>query len=91
MFHCAVQSFPNPFVRLLRADCRFLSFFSGSSGVRCGILSDLFGYRQVAQENIAVFPQWVRALERHFNDNPRRRRECGERRMNAATSPNGGR
>ena len=28
----------------------------------------LFGYRQVPQEHIADFPQWLHALERHLKD-----------------------
>ncbi|MFW2404521.1 MAG: transglutaminase-like cysteine peptidase [Gammaproteobacteria bacterium] len=32
---------------------------------------DLFGYRQAARADIAVFPQWVEALERHLIDDLR--------------------
>jgi len=30
---------------------------------------DLFGYREAPRTDIAVFPQWVQALERHLADN----------------------
>jgi len=33
--------------------------------------ADLFGYQQMERSNIAVFPQWVDALERHLSDNLR--------------------
>jgi len=33
--------------------------------------TDLFGYQQAARSDIAVFPQWVAALERHLSDNLR--------------------
>ncbi len=32
---------------------------------------DLFGYRETPRADIAVFPQWVEALERHLNDDLR--------------------
>lgn len=33
--------------------------------------TNLFGYQQTARSNIAVFPQWVDALDRHLSDNLR--------------------
>ncbi len=46
-----------------------------ASGVLClgcsvasAFPSQLFGYRQVAQERIDDFPQWLQALERHLKD-----------------------
>ncbi len=36
-----------------------------------GFPADLFGYRQKPRTDIGVFPQWVRALERHLADDLR--------------------
>lgn len=43
--------------------------------------SELFGYRQTAQEDIGDFPQWVSALERQLRDDLRDG-SCDERRLN---------
>ncbi len=43
--------------------------------------ADLFGYRQAAQKDLAVFPQWLRALERQLRDDLRDG-DCSERRIN---------
>ena len=38
------------------------------SAVAAAFPDQLFGYRQVPQEHIADFPQWLRVLERHLKD-----------------------
>lgn len=43
--------------------------------------ANLFGYGQTAQNDIAAFPQWLRALERQLRDDLRDG-DCGERRIN---------
>ena len=43
--------------------------------------ANLFGYRQVMQEDVTAFPQWLRALERQLRDDLRDG-DCGERRIN---------
>jgi predicted transglutaminase-like cysteine proteinase len=43
--------------------------------------ADLFGYQQTAQDDVAAFPQWLRALERQLRDDLRDG-DCGERRIN---------
>ncbi len=47
----------------------------------CAFPPDLFGYQQAAQNELAEFPQWLRALERQLRDNLRDG-DCGERRIN---------
>ncbi|MBT8445166.1 MAG: transglutaminase-like cysteine peptidase, partial [Gammaproteobacteria bacterium] len=42
---------------------------------------DLFGYSQTPRADIAVFPQWVQALERHLTDDLKDG-SCVERRFN---------
>lgn len=42
---------------------------------------DLFGYEQVAQADVATFPQWLGALERQLRDDLREG-DCAERRIN---------
>ncbi len=42
---------------------------------------ELFGYRQLPQEQIADFPQWLRALERHLKDDLQDG-DCGARTFN---------
>ena len=43
--------------------------------------ANLFGYRQSAQDDVAAFPQWLRALERQLRDDLKDG-DCGERRIN---------
>lgn len=43
---------------------------------------DLFGYRETPRTDVAVFPQWVEALERHLSDDLRDG-DCGAARLNA--------
>ena len=45
------------------------AFLCLPGGVADAFPAELFGYRQVPQEQIADFPQWLRALERHLKDN----------------------
>lgn len=40
--------------------------------------AELFGYRQLAQEQIADFPQWLRVLERHLKDDLEDGPEAGD-------------
>ena len=47
-------------------------------GVACAFPAELFGYRQVAQEHITDFPQWLRALERHLKDDLQDGPEAGD-------------
>ena len=53
-----------------------------ASSLACGIAgafpAELFGYRQVAQEHIADFPQWLQALERHLKDDLKDRPQSGD-------------
>jgi predicted transglutaminase-like cysteine proteinase len=42
----------------------------------------LFGYEQSPQADVAAFPQWLSALERHLRDNLRDG-DCAERRVNS--------
>ena len=39
-----------------------------TGGVAGAFPAELFGYRQVPQEHITDFPQWLQALERHLKD-----------------------
>ncbi len=41
----------------------------------------LFGYRQAPQADVAAFPQWLHALERHLRDDLQDG-DCAERRVN---------
>jgi len=70
-----------PLVR--RAAARWLA--SGvlclASGVACAFPTELFGYRQVPQEHLADFPQWIRVLERHLKDDLQEG-DCGARKFN---------
>jgi len=43
--------------------------------------TELFGYRQVPQENLSDFPQWLSVLERHLKDDLSDG-ECGARTFN---------
>jgi predicted transglutaminase-like cysteine proteinase len=43
--------------------------------------ADLFGYQQSIQPDVAAFPQWLSALERHLRDDLRDG-DCGERAIN---------
>jgi len=43
--------------------------------------SELFGYRQVSQERLGDFPQWLSVLERHLRDDVTDG-DCGERKFN---------
>lgn len=43
--------------------------------------NELFGYRQLPQERLADFPQWLRVLERQLKDDLRDG-DCGERTFN---------
>jgi len=47
----------------------------------CAFGDNLFGYEQAGQAGIAVFPQWLQALERHLRDDLRDG-DCAERRIN---------
>lgn len=40
--------------------------------------SELFGYRQLPQEQVSDFPQWLRVLERHLKDDLRDGPEAGD-------------
>lgn len=40
--------------------------------------AELFGYRQLAQDRIADFPQWLRVVERQLKDNLRDGPEAGD-------------
>lgn len=64
--------------RVLLAGAVLLS----SAGVPAHAFSrDLFGYEQAAQPDIADFPQWLSALERHLRDDLKDG-DCAERRIN---------
>lgn len=55
--------------------CFVLGFTSGAASA---FPTALFGYRQLPQEQIADFPQWLRLLERHLKDDLRDGPEAGD-------------
>lgn len=66
-----------------RAVSRLLAtaFLCLVSAVACAFPNVLFGYRQLPQENLGDFPQWLSVLERHLSDNLKDG-ECGARTFN---------
>lgn len=67
--HFLAQGLPVAFVYLI------LCLLSGRAAA---FPTELFGYRQLAQEQIADFPQWLRVLERHLKDDLRDGPEAGD-------------
>jgi predicted transglutaminase-like cysteine proteinase len=55
----------------------FLFLCLASSGA-AAFPGELFGYRQLPQEQVADFPQWLRVLERHLKDDLKDGPEAGD-------------